>query len=81
MILEKIKQTKLDDIYYTRLMPHLSSQQKTAITLAFEEGYYNWPKRTNFQVLAKRMKVSVSTYREHLKKAEQKILPNLIKQI
>lgn len=81
VILEKIKQTKLDDIYYTRLMPHLSSQQKTAITLAFEEGYYNWPKRTNFQVLAKRMKVSVSTYREHLKKAEQKILPNLIKQI
>lgn len=81
VILEQIKQTKLDDIYYTRLMPHLSAKQKTAITLAFEDGYYHWPKKTDFQVLAKRMGVSVSTYREHLKRAEQKILPDLIKQI
>lgn len=81
VILESVTQSKLRDIYYTRLLPNLSLKQKEAITLAFEEGYYNWPKGTDFQVLAKRMKVSVSTFREHLKKAEQKLLPDLIKQI
>ncbi len=46
-----------------------------------QEGYYDWPKRTDFQQLSQKMKVTVSTYREHLKKAEKKILPDLIKQL
>ncbi len=81
VILEYIKQTKLKDIYYTRLLPQLSPKQKEAITLAFEEGYYDWPKKTDFQLLSKIMHLSVSTFREHLKKAEKKILPDLIKQL
>lgn len=79
--LESIKKTKLRDIYYTRLLPELSLKQKEAITLAFAEGYYHWPKKTDFQKLAPRMNVSVATFREHLKKAEQKLLPDLIKQL
>jgi predicted DNA binding protein len=81
VILESVKETKLKDIYYTRLLPQLSPKQKEAMTLAFEEGYYNWPKKTDFQKLSQRMKLSVSTFREHLKKAEKKILPDLIKQL
>lgn len=81
IIVESIQQTKLRDIYYTRLLPELSVKQKQAITLAFQEGYYDWPKRTNFQILAKMMKVTVGTFREHLKRAEKKLLPDLLKQI
>lgn len=77
----RIEQTKLTDIYFAHLLPKLSSNQKRAIELAFEKGYYNWPKKTNLGVLAKEMKISVSTYREHLKKAEEKIMPDLIKSI
>ena len=80
VLLKSMRKTKLRDIYYTRLLPQLSDKQKQAMTLAFQEGYYNWPKKTNFQKLAPKMKVSVATFREHLKKAEKKLLPDLIKQ-
>ena len=81
VILKSVKQSKLKDIYYTRLLPQLSPKQKEAITMAFAEGYYDWPKRTDFQILAQKMNLSVSTFREHLKKAEKKVLPDLIKQL
>jgi len=77
----KIKQTKLTDIYYSHLMPKLTESQQKAVTLAFEEGYYQWPKKTDLGKLAKLMKVSIATYREHLKKAEQKLMPDLIHSI
>lgn len=78
---EAITQTKLTDIYFSRLMPKLTDQQRKAITLAFEFGYYAWPKRTDLQQLAKAMGVSVATFREHLKRAEEKLMPNLLSQL
>ncbi len=76
--IESIRQVKLTDIYFSRLLPRLTAQQKQAITLAFEFGYYAWPKRTDFRELSKLMGISVPTFREHLKRAEEKIMPNLI---
>ncbi len=78
---ERIKQTKLSDIYFSRFLPRLTPQQRQAITLAFEFGYYSWPKGTDFKQLSKAMGVSVPTFREHLKKAEQKLMPDLIRQL
>mgnify|MGYP002063779088 CR=1 FL=1 len=77
----KIEETKLTDIYFAHLLPKLTSNQKRAIELAFENGFYAWPKRTDLGELAKIMKVSVPTYREHLKRAEEKLMPDLIKSI
>ncbi len=77
----KIEQTKLTDIYFSHLAPKLTDNQKRAIELAFEKGYYSWPKRTGFGELAGLMNVSVPTFREHLKKAEEKLMPNLIRPI
>ena len=76
--IKRMEETKLTDIYFSRLMPKLSEHQKRAITLAFEHGYYQWPKQTGFGELAKLMKVSVPTFREHLKRAEQKLMPDLL---
>lgn len=78
---EKILQSKLTDIYFIHLRPKLTGRQKRAMELAIELGYYEWPKRAGFEKLAKAMGVSVQTYREHLKKAEQKTIPDLMKQI
>lgn len=77
----KIQQTKLTDIYFSRLMPKLTPAQKRAIEFAFEKGYYKWPKKTNFGELAKQMNISVPTFREHLKRAEEKLMPDLIRLI
>lgn len=77
----RIEQTKLTDIYFPHLMPHLSKNQKKAIELAFEHGYYTWPKKTDLSKLANLMNISVATFREHLKRAEEKLMPNLIKSL
>jgi predicted DNA binding protein len=74
----KIKQSKLTDIYYPHLMPNLTPNQKRAIELAFEKGYYNFPKKTNMKELAKKMNISTPTFCEHLSKAEKKIMPNAL---
>lgn len=77
----KIIQTKLTDVYFSYLSPKLTPKQKRAMELAFEHGFYNWPKKTDFGKLAKLMKISIPTFREHLKRAEQKLMPNLIRTI
>jgi len=77
----KIKETKITDIYFAHLLPDLTPHQKRALELAFEEGYYAWPKETNFGKLAKLMDISVPTFREHLKRAEEKLMPDLVRSI
>lgn len=77
----KIEKTKLIDIYFSTLAPKLTESQKKSLNYAFENGYYCWPKKTDFGKLSKLMDVSVSTFREHLKRAEEKLMPNLISSI
>lgn len=77
----KIAKTKLTDVYYPRLMPKLSPNQKRAIELAFEHGFYNFPKKIDMEKLAKIMKISTPTFCEHLKKAEKKLMPDIINSI
>lgn len=77
----KLIETKLTDIYSIHLAPHLSKNQRIAIDLAFEKGYYSWPRKTSLGKLAKEMKISIATFREHLKRAEEKLMPSLISQV
>ncbi|MBL7147345.1 MAG: helix-turn-helix domain-containing protein [Nanoarchaeota archaeon] len=77
----KIGQTKLTDVYYPHLMPKLTPNQKRAIELAFEKGYYDFPKNIGMKELSKIMKISTPTFCEHLKKAEKKLMPDIIKAI
>lgn len=75
----KLKQEKLTNISFTNILPELSSQQKKALELAITHGYYEYPKKTDLHKLAKLMKLSYSTYQEHLKKAEAKLMPTLLR--
>jgi predicted DNA binding protein len=74
--IQKIQEVKLDDIHFPHVMPKLSPKQKRAFELAIEHGYYKFPRKVGLEKLAKTMKVSVSTFQEHLRKAEEKIIPS-----
>lgn len=69
-----INKSKLKDIYFPRLSPNLTQLQRNAFELAKEEGFYEFPKKTNLDKLAAILKISKPTFREHLKKAEKKII-------
>ncbi|MDP2925339.1 MAG: helix-turn-helix domain-containing protein [Nanoarchaeota archaeon] len=71
----KLKETKKYDIYMPKILPKLSDKQKEAISIAVKEGYYNFPRKIELKDLAKLSKLSFSTFREHLRRAENKILP------
>ncbi|MGV8086161.1 MAG: helix-turn-helix domain-containing protein [Candidatus Woesearchaeota archaeon] len=73
----KLKKEKLSNISFTSFLPELSDKQKKAFDLAVSEEYYSFPRKTNVHKLAKFMKLSYSTYQEHLRRAEAKLIPNL----
>lgn len=55
----------------------LSERQREAFELAQREGYYQWPRNTSAIDLAEALGVSKTTFLEHLRKAEAKILGTL----
>lgn len=74
----KFVNRKMDDIYISRLLPKLPPKQAEAIKLAFQEGYYNFPRKINLGKLAKMAGISKPAFSERLRKAEAKLLPRLI---
>ncbi len=73
-----MENTKLTDVYFPNVMPKLSSQQRKAINLAYIYGYYSYPRKITLEKMAKIFKVKISTFQEHLRKAELKLLPVII---
>ncbi|MBI5391298.1 helix-turn-helix domain-containing protein [Candidatus Woesearchaeota archaeon] len=73
-----IKQTKLKDIYFPKVLPSLTDLQKRSLELAIQEGYYQIPKNIGLRQLARLMKISLATYQKHLQKAEYKVMPDLL---
>jgi len=59
-----------------RLFEDLTDRQLAALRLALENGYYEQPRKTSLRDLADQTSVARSTYEEHLRKAENKLLTN-----
>ena len=76
--LQKMENSPLTDVYFPNIMPKLSPNQKDAIELAYENGYYSYPRKVDLRKLSKKAKLSLSTFQEHLRKAELKLLPAII---
>jgi len=74
----KFVNTKINNIYFPKLMPNITHKQKRSIELAIEHGYYKTPKKTSLRKLAKLMNISLATYQQHLRIAEEKLIPNAI---
>lgn len=77
----KIANTKLDEIYFPQVMPQLTKHQKKAIELAYHHGYYDFPRKIELKELARIAEISLSTFREHLRKAEKKLMPDLVRNV
>lgn len=75
----KFKNEKLSEVYFPNVLPKLSKKQKKAVELAYQRGYYSYPRKTELRDLARESKIAVSTFQEHLRKAEIKLLPFIIR--
>jgi len=53
---------------------HLSPRQQEALALASERGYYEWPREVTAGELAAELGVAKTTFLEHLRRAESKLL-------
>ncbi len=73
-----LRESKLQDIFIPHVLPKLTEKQQNALELAFKEGYYSYPRKTDLRQLAKRSGLALSTFQEHLRKAETALLPFLI---
>ncbi|KKN12785.1 hypothetical protein LCGC14_1013030 [marine sediment metagenome] len=60
------------------LLDDLTPRQRDAILLAKELGYYEWPRKMNAGQIAKHMNITKSTLVEHLHKAENVIINQLL---
>ncbi|MBT6774079.1 hypothetical protein HOA91_01795 [Candidatus Woesearchaeota archaeon] len=76
----KLEKSPLTDVYFPNVMPKLSKGQKKALELAYKNGYYSYPRKTTLEKLAKLSKIGISTFQEHLRKAELKLLPAMIEE-
>lgn len=79
--LSYIKQKKVKNIGVLNILPNLTEKQKEAVTFAFKEGYYTYPRNAGVQDLAKMKKRSFSTFQEHLRRAENKLIPFSVKKL
>lgn len=74
----KFHNIAIDNVFFPKLMPDLTEKQKRAIDLAIAKGYYKTPRKTDLRRLAKLSGISLSTYEQHLRAAEEKLIPNLL---
>ena len=69
-----IQNKNLNEVYSPKIKPSLTKGQTKALELAKQKGYYNFPRSIELKDLAKEAGISLSTFREHLRKAEKKII-------
>ncbi len=60
------------------VMSSLTLKQRQALVTAFGLGYYNVPRRVSSQTIARLLKMDKSTFAEHLRKAERRIVKSVI---
>ncbi len=69
----KIKK-EIPSLVLCQSVPSLTEKQKEAFELAQEFGYYSYPRNISVKELSLKMGVPRTTFQEHLRKAESKIL-------
>ena len=69
-----IQNKNLNEVYSPKIKASLTKGQTKALELAKQKGYYNFPRNVELKDLAKEAGISLSTFREHLRKAEKKII-------
>jgi len=60
------------------LFSDLTEKQMDALLTAYSHGYYRLPRKSDIQTIASRKRVPRTTFQEHLKKAENKLVVSLV---
>ncbi len=74
----KIKKEHPDFYLFNSFNTSLTDKQKEAFNLAKNNGYYSYPRKTNLKELARVAKTPRTTLQSHLRKAEKKILSEIV---
>jgi len=74
----RLEESSLHDIRFPSISPSLSKCQRKSLEIAYRNGYYNYPRKVPLHKLAKIAGIGISTFQEHLRKAEIKLLPDII---
>jgi len=69
---ERTEQTKQELV--ADIEQQLTSRQEMALQKAYLGGFFNWPRSISGEDLADSMDISPSTYHQHLRAAEKKVL-------
>lgn len=60
------------------VVSHLSARQKETLEIAFERGYYEYPRQTTHKEIADVMGCAANTVSVHLQKAEAKVISDVL---
>ncbi|WP_436345333.1 helix-turn-helix domain-containing protein [Natronorubrum sp. FCH18a] len=71
---ETITSTPTDESERKHRMDALTSTQREVFELARSRGYYQWPRGVSTRELAGELDISKTTFLDHLRKAESKLL-------
>ncbi len=70
-----VKETML--VSTAALFGGLTGKQVHALVFALENGYYQLPKKMTSEEMANKLRLPRTTYEEHLRKAEAKVLRSM----
>ncbi len=78
---QKFKILSLTDARFApdSLLQSLTEKQRKILSAAYSTGYYDVPRRIDSEQLAKRLNIGKSTLVEHLRKAEMRLMGDLMK--
>ncbi|MGC8949214.1 MAG: helix-turn-helix domain-containing protein, partial [Thermoprotei archaeon] len=71
-------QMRVKSIVYAKNKTVLTSKQDSIIRIAYELGYYDFPRKTNLTSLAKKLSLSSATLSEILRRGEYRIISGYV---
>ncbi len=74
-----MKERRLD-LFLPGALSELTDLQRNALESAVERGYYSFPRKNSLEEISKAVKMPRTTFQNHLRKAEEKIMPAVIDQ-
>ncbi len=76
----KLKEQRVD-FFIPDILEKLPEKRRDVLKKAVESGYYSFPRRMNLKQLARRLHISPATLREHLRLAENALIPMAVRQM
>jgi len=73
--------SSLNPLTRSALFSSLTEKQADALLTAYHSGYYRLPRKADVKSIAAKYKVPRTTFQDHLRKAECKVISTLIPQI